>query len=338
MSRALLEVEDLTVRYGHGPSAVTAVDRVSFKVERGSTFGLVGESGCGKSTIAATVMMLNRPQAGSVIFDHNNLADLTPRDLRAMRRRIQIIFQDAAASLNPRLPIHRIIGEALTIHGLHTGAARPKRIKELLDLVGIPSYMAGRYPHELSGGQAQRVAICRALAVEPELIVCDEATSALDVSIQAQIVNLLQDLQAALGLTYIFVSHDLSVVRHISDVVAVMYAGRIVEISSKTQLFEQPTHPYTRALLSAVSVPDPRMERLRTRAALDGEPPDPARPPPGCRFSTRCGLAVPSCASMEPALEEMGAGHWVRCPVTAPLSAAALPHPLLVEAGIPLNQ
>jgi oligopeptide/dipeptide ABC transporter ATP-binding protein len=315
---ALLRVENLSVRYGTGQAGFTAVQDVSFDVPRGSTFGLVGESGCGKSTIAAAIVMLQRPAAGRVVFGGVDLAGLGGRALRDARRRMQIIFQDAAASLNPRLSVRGIIDEALTIHRLHTGAARRGRIAQLLDMVGLPPHLADRYPHELSGGQAQRVAICRALAVEPELIVCDEATSALDVSVQAQIVNLLQDLQAALGLTYVFVSHELGVVRHVSDRVAVMYAGRIVETAAQELLYRRPTHPYTRALLSAVPVPDPVLERARQRLVLDGEPPDPRHPPAGCRFATRCPVAVAACRTAEPALAEIAPGHWLRCPIAVP--------------------
>jgi oligopeptide transport system ATP-binding protein len=314
---AILRVENLSVRYGIGSTAFAAVEDVSLEVARGTTFGLVGESGCGKSTIAAAILGLQPSSSGRVVFDGQELTALGGSGMRQIRRRIQMIFQDAAASLNPRLTVRGIIDEALTIHGLHRGASRRGRIMQLLEMTGIPFYLADRYPHELSGGQSQRVAISRALAVEPDLVICDEATSALDVSIQAQIVNLLQDLQSTLGLTYIFVSHDLGVVRHISDTVAVMYAGRIVEHGAKAQLYRRPLHPYTRALLSAVPVPDPRLERTRQRIVLDGEPPDPRHPSPGCRFATRCPLAVASCRVEEPALTKIAVDHWLRCPVTA---------------------
>jgi oligopeptide/dipeptide ABC transporter ATP-binding protein len=230
-----------------------------------------------------------------------------------MRRRLQIIFQDSHASLNPRMPLGELIGEALDIHGLARGAARAPRIRELLDLVGLAGHLMERYPHELSGGQAQRVAICRALAVEPELIICDEAVSALDVSIQAQIVNLLQDLQERLGLAYIFISHDLSVVRHVSDEVAVMYLGKIVEMAAKQRIYAAPAHPYTKALMSAVPVPDPDVEATRRRILLVGDLPNPADPPTGCRFRTRCPIAIPACAEVDPPPHVLDGGHWAKC-------------------------
>jgi oligopeptide transport system ATP-binding protein len=248
---SLLEVEDLDVHYGRPGAAgtVKAVDGVSFSVERGRTLGLVGESGCGKSTTGYAILQLVRPSAGRVLFDGTDLCGLDTRSLRRMRRKLQIIFQDSHASLNPRMPIGDLVGEALDIHGLFPGSARAGRIRELLDMVGLAGHLIERYPHELSGGQAQRVAICRALAVEPELIVCDEPVSALDVSIQAQIVNLLQDLQERLGLAYIFISHDLSVVRHVSDDIAVMYLGKIVELAGKEEIYAAPAHPYTKSLM-----------------------------------------------------------------------------------------
>ncbi|MFO1080743.1 MAG: oligopeptide/dipeptide ABC transporter ATP-binding protein [Reyranellaceae bacterium] len=314
MSR-LLEVEDLQVHYGRpgAPGTVKAVDGLSFGVERGRTLGLVGESGCGKSTTGYAILQLIRPTAGRVLFDGTDLCRLDASALRRMRRKVQIIFQDAHASLNPRLPIGDLVGEALDIHGLARGAARGRRIRELLDLVGLAGHLIERYPHELSGGQAQRVAICRALAVEPELIVCDEPVSALDVSIQAQIVNLLQDLQQRLGLAYIFISHDLSVVRHMSDDIAVMYLGRIVELAGKREIYAAPAHPYTRSLMSAVPVPDPDLEARRQRIILAGDLPDPARPPSGCRFRTRCPLAIADCATIDPQAVALGERHWAKC-------------------------
>jgi oligopeptide transport system ATP-binding protein len=318
--RIILRVEDLSVHFPMvGGGSIKAVDNLSFAIERGSTFGLVGESGCGKSTTGLAVLMLQRPTAGKVFFDGVDLGALGDGDMRRMRRRIQVVFQDAAASLNPRLSVSGIISEALSIHGLYQGAERTGRVRRLLDMVGLPSHFANRYPSELSGGQAQRVAICRALAVEPELIVCDEPVSALDVSVQAQIVNLLQDLQREMGLTYIFVSHDLSIVRHVSDKIAVMYLGRIVETAEKEKLYRQPMHPYTRALLSAVPIPDPDIEKRRERIILRGDLPNPADPPSGCRFNSRCPIAIPACHEMEPEFGLFEAGHWVRCQRTAPV-------------------
>ena len=308
MSR-LLDVQDLQVHYG----TVRAVDGISFGVEQGRTLGLVGESGCGKSTTGYAILQLVKPTAGRVLYDGTDLCRLDRPSLRRMRRKLQIIFQDSHASLNPRMPIGDLVGEALDIHGLARGANRGRRIRELLDLVGLAGHLIERYPHELSGGQAQRVAICRALAVEPELIVCDEPVSALDVSIQAQIVNLLQDLQQQLGLSYIFISHDLSVVRHMSDQIAVMYLGKIVELAGKTEIYAAPAHPYTKSLMSAVPVPDPDVERARQRIILKGDLPDPAHPPSGCRFRTRCPIAIDQCAATEPAEVPLAGTHWAKC-------------------------
>jgi oligopeptide transport system ATP-binding protein len=312
---ALLEVEDLDVHYGRpgAPGTVKAVDGVTFSVERGRTLGLVGESGCGKSTTGYAILQLIRATAGRVLFDGTDLCRLDKRALRRVRRKVQIIFQDAHAALNPRMPIGDLVGEALDIHGLFPGRARAGRIGELLDMVGLAGHLIERYPHELSGGQAQRVAICRALAVEPELIVCDEPVSALDVSIQAQIVNLLQDLQERLRLTYIFISHDLSIVRHISDDVAVMYLGKIVEFAGKEQIYAAPAHPYTRSLMSAVPVPDPDVEAQRQRIILKGDLPNPADPPSGCRFRTRCPEAIADCAKTDPLQQPLARGHWAKC-------------------------
>ena len=312
---ALLEVDGLYVHFRQtgGAAPIKAVDGINFKVERGRTLGLVGESGCGKSTTGYALLQLIRPSGGRVVYKGQDLCELKTRELRQMRRKLQIIFQDAHASLDPRMPIGDLVGEALDIHRLHTGRARAPRIRDLLDLVGLPSHLAERYPHELSGGQAQRVAICRALAVEPELIVCDEPVSALDVSIQAQVVNLLQDLQERLGLTYIFISHDLSIVRHISDQVAVMYLGKIVEMADKEAIYTRPSHPYTRALMSAVPVPDPDAEAHRQRIILAGDLPNPANPPSGCTFRTRCPIAAAECAAVEPQPTFIAPGHWAKC-------------------------
>jgi len=315
----LLVVEDLRV---HFPAAgrlfrpgppVRAVDGVSFSVGRGRTLGLVGESGCGKSTTGYGVLQLIRPTSGRVLLEGADLTTLDSKALRPLRRRMQIIFQDSAASLDPRMPVGDLIAEVLDIHGLHKGRERPKRVRRLLDLVGIAAHFLERYPHELSGGQAQRIAICRALAVEPELIVCDEPVSALDVSIQAQIVNLLQGVQRELGLTYIFISHDLSVVRHVSDEVAVMYLGKIVERADRESIFTAAAHPYTKALLSAVPIPDPEIEQARERIILSGDLPSPTDPPSGCRFRTRCPIAIAACAAAEPPAKVLNADHEVAC-------------------------
>ena len=321
MNRAapLLVVEDLRV---HFPAAgrlfrpgppVRAVDGVSFSVGRGRTLGLVGESGCGKSTTGYGVLQLIRPTSGRVLLEGAYLTTLDSKALRPLRRRMQIIFQDSAASLDPRMPVGDLIAEVLDIHGLHKGRERPKRVRRLLDLVGIAAHFLERYPHELSGGQAQRIAICRALAVEPELIVCDEPVSALDVSIQAQIVNLLQEVQRELGLTYIFISHDLSVVRHVSDDVAVMYLGKIVERAGRQSIFTAAAHPYTKALLSAVPIPDPEIEQARERIILSGDLPSPTDPPSGCRFRTRCPIAIAACAEAEPPAKVLDADHEAAC-------------------------
>ena len=314
MSR-LLEVEDLDVHYGRpgAPGSVKAVDGVSFGVERGRTLGLVGESGCCKSTTGYAILQLVRPSAGRVLFDGTDLCGLDKPQLRRMRRKLQIIFQDAHASLNPRMPIGDLVGEALDIHGLFPGAARATRIRALLDMVGLAGHLIDRYPHELSGGQAQRVAICRALAVDPELIVCDEPVSALDVSIQAQVINLFMDLQERLGLTYLFIAHDLAVVRHISTRIAVMYLGRIVEIADRDDLYRSPLHPYTEALMAAVPVADPEVEARRPRAVISGEVPSALRPPPGCSFHTRCPRAMPVCKIDQPPLRNIGPERAVAC-------------------------
>ncbi|RYE09654.1 MAG: ATP-binding cassette domain-containing protein [Hyphomicrobiales bacterium] len=314
----LLSAEGLTVSFpGRARlfakrDVVRAVDGVDLKIKRGQTLGLVGESGCGKSTTGYALLRLNKA-SGRVMFDGVDLMTLPADGLRQMRRRIQIIFQDAAASLDPRMTIGDLISEALDLHKLHTGERRAPRVRELLELVGMPQRFAERYPHELSGGQAQRIAICRALAVEPELIICDEAVSALDVSIQAQILNLLQDLQQRLGLSFLFISHDLSVVRHVSHDVAVMYLGKVVEQAPANLLFENPQHPYTRALLSAVPVPDPDLEKSRERVVLTGDLPNPADPPSGCRFRTRCPVAQAKCAETLPVLHEVEPQHSAAC-------------------------
>lgn len=294
---------------------VKAVDGVTFSVKKGETLGLVGESGCGKSTTGKAILQLNRPTAGSVEFEGTDLTQVKGRSLRQFRRRMQMIFQDPYASLNPRMSVGSIVSEPLTIHGLAKGH-RKERVEELLQTVGLNPYFASRYPHEFSGGQRQRIGIARALAVEPEFIVCDEPVSALDVSIQAQIINLLQDLQAEFGLTYLFIAHDLSVVRHISDRVAVMYLGHIMEITDRDQIFENPLHPYTKALLSAVPIPDPALERERERIILTGDVPSPLSPPSGCVFHTRCPIVIDECKTETPEWRNVGTAseeHWVWC-------------------------
>jgi oligopeptide/dipeptide ABC transporter ATP-binding protein len=323
VAEVLLEVRDLHKHFpirkglfsrtvGH----VRAVDGVSFDLRRGETLGLVGESGCGKTTTGRCVLRLLEPTSGAVRFEGRSVLGLRARELRELRREMQIVFQDPYSSLNPRLTIGSMLAEPLSIHGLARGAAARERVAELLTLVGMSPDHARRYPHEFSGGQRQRIGIARALAVKPKLLVLDEPISALDVSIQAQIVNLLRDLQRDLGLTYLFVAHDLSVVEHISTRVAVMYLGRVVELADRDTLYRDPRHPYTRSLLSAVPVPDP--DRRAERIVLTGDVPSPARPPSGCRFHPRCPLTAERgeqarCSAEDPALREVAPGHWVAC-------------------------
>jgi oligopeptide transport system ATP-binding protein len=293
--------------------AVHAVDGVSFDVRRGETLGLVGESGCGKSTTGRTILQLYKPTAGQVHFDGVDLVSLKGEDLRLMRRRMQMIFQDPYASLNPRMTLTDIIGEPLVVHNVAKGKELNERVEHLLELVGLNPGFASRFPHEFSGGQRQRIGIARAIALQPSFIVCDEPISALDVSIQAQVVNLLEDLQEKFNLTYLFIAHDLSMVRHISKRVGVMYLGIIVELTDRDELYENPLHPYTQALLSAIPIPDPFLEEKRRRTILQGDVPSPVNPPSGCRFRTRCPIAEESCAEKQPEFRELKPGHFVAC-------------------------
>jgi oligopeptide transport system ATP-binding protein len=293
---------------------IKAVDDISFSIRAGETMGLVGESGCGKSTTGRAILQLYRPTDGRVYFKGEELTELKGEALRRMRREMQMIFQDPYASLNPRMTVGNIIGEPLEVHSIYSSKAeRRERVQELLRIVGLNPYFVNRYPHEFSGGQRQRIGVARALAVNPEFIVCDEPISALDVSIQAQIINLLEDLQAELGLTYLFIAHDLSVVRHISDRIAVMYLGKLAELSDREELYENPLHPYTQALLSAVPIPDPVIEEKRQRIILEGDVPSPANPPKGCNFSTRCPRVMDVCHEVDPEFKDVGGGHWVAC-------------------------
>jgi oligopeptide transport system ATP-binding protein len=321
-AEVLIEVKNLKmyfpVTYGvlvqRTVGYVKAVDDVSFVVRRGETLGLVGESGCGKTTTGRCVLQLYRPTAGSVLFDGTDLCRMDERDLRGMRRQMQVIFQDPYSSLNPRMTAGDIIGEPLLVQGLAPDKkAYRERVAELLSLVGLRPAMADRFPHEFSGGQRQRIGVARALAVNPQFIVCDEPVSALDVSIQAQIVNLLEELQEKFDLTYLFIAHDLSVVRHISDRVAVMYLGHIVEIAGRTAIYADPLHPYTKALLSAVPIPDPVIDTQRERISLAGEVPSPLDPPRGCPFHPRCWMATVECREEMPELREVHTGHWAAC-------------------------
>ncbi len=294
--------------------AVQAVDGVSYHIYQGETLGLVGESGCGKSTIGRTMLGLYPPTSGSVNIAGIEVSAARGAQLRLLRRKAQMIFQDPFASLNPRWTVSAIVGEPLRVHRLEADKKRrSERVKELLELVGLSGRHVNRFPHEFSGGQRQRIGIARALASNPDFIVCDEPIAALDVSIQAQVVNLLEDLQTQLGLTYLFIAHDLSMVRHICDRVAVMYLGGLVELAASDVLYEQPQHPYTQALLSAVPVPDPKLARQRQRIVLQGDVPSPINPPSGCRFHTRCPIAQPHCAQVVPEWREVRLQHWVAC-------------------------
>jgi oligopeptide transport system ATP-binding protein len=319
-NETLLQVDNLVMHFPiyqgvirRQVGAVHAVDGVSFDIFKGETLGLVGESGCGKSTTGRAILRLYKPTDGHVYYDGTDLASLNEREMRKMRRKLQIIFQDPYASLNPRMTVTDIVGEPLLVHKVASGKEIHERVKELLNLVGLNPAFADRYPHEFSGGQRQRIGVARALALQPDLIICDEPISALDVSIQAQVINLLEDLQKQFGLTYLFIAHDLSMVRHISDRVAVMYLGIIVELAERDELYDHPLHPYSQALLSAVPIPDPIAEERRQRVILEGDVPSPVNPPSGCRFRTRCPIAEPRCTEEKPEWREIKSGHYVAC-------------------------
>lgn len=318
----LLQVRDLQMHFPitrgivfqRQVGAIKAVDGINFDLYRGETLGLVGESGCGKSTTGRAILQLHRPTAGHVLFEGTDLTETKGEALRKMRRRMQMIFQDPYASLNPRMTVGSIIGEPLEVHSIGSSRKdRQERVQELLKTVGLNPYFVNRYPHEFSGGQRQRIGVARALAVNPAFIVADEPISALDVSIQAQVINLLEDLQEELGLTYLFIAHDLSVVRHISDRIAVMYLGKIVELADRDELYANPKHPYTQALLSAVPIPDPVIEGQRKRIILEGDVPSPANPPQGCNFCTRCPRVMDICKQEEPPFNEYEGGHYTAC-------------------------
>lgn len=316
----LLRVEDLKMHFPiyrgvfqRQVGAVRAVDGVSFDVYRGETLGLVGESGCGKSTTGRTILQLYKPTDGNVHFEGKDLVKMKAEEIRLMRRRMQMIFQDPYASLNPRMTVGQLVGEPLQVHNVATGSEINDRVAHLLELVNLNPAFATRYPHEFSGGQRQRIGVARALALQPSFIICDEPISALDVSIQAQVVNLLEELQEQFNLTYLFIAHDLSMVRHISRRVAVMYLGVFVELADRDTLYAEPLHPYTQALLSAVPIPDPVADAKRKRTILEGDVPSPANPPSGCRFRTRCPIAQPQCAESRPEFREVKPGHFVAC-------------------------
>lgn len=316
----LLRISNLTLHFptyrgvfGRQAGSIRAVDGVNLEVRRGRTLGLVGESGCGKTTTGRVILRLYDPTGGRIEFDGEDITHIGGNKLRRMRARMQMIFQDPQACLNPRMTVGSIIAEPLNEHAVLKGTEKERRIRELLDSVGLNPKFANRYPHEFSGGQRQRIGIARALALNPDFIVCDEPISALDVSIQAQVVNLLKDIQEQFSLTYLFISHDLSMVRHLCDDVAVMYLGKVMELAPRDLIYKDPMHPYTKALLSAVPVPDPRVERARQRIVLKGDVPSPANPPSGCRFRTRCPVAFDRCAVEHPAWRKLAGERWVAC-------------------------
>lgn len=318
--QVLLRVEDLKMHFPikrgvvqHTVGYVHAVDGVSFDIHKGETLGLVGESGCGKSTTGRAILQLYKPTNGHVYFDNKDLVYLKTEEMRNLRRKMQMVFQDPYACLNPRLTVEEIVGEPLVIHKVAKRNEIRDRVKELLELVGLSSSYLDRYPHEFSGGQRQRIGVARAISLNPDLIICDEPISALDVSIQAQVVNLLEDLQSQFNLTYLFIAHDLSMVRHISNRVAVMYLGILVELTHRNELYENPLHPYTQALLSAAPIPNPKVEEIRKRIILTGDVPSPINPPSGCRFRTRCPISQEICAAEKPAWKEALPGHFVAC-------------------------
>jgi oligopeptide/dipeptide ABC transporter ATP-binding protein len=322
LKETLIEVKDLKMHFPVSEgilipkvvARVKAVDGITFSIKKGETLGLVGESGCGKTTTGRCILQLEKPTAGEILYNGVNLNDLRGKEMVPYRQKIQVIFQDPYSSLNPRMKIHEIISEPMRIHRIITDRKqRDKRVLELLNVVGLSARFADRYPHEMSGGQRQRVGIARALAMNPEFIVCDEAVSALDVSIQAQVINLLEDLRDEFGLTYLFIAHDLSVVRHLCHRVAVMYLGNMVELADCDELFDNPMHPYTKALLNAVPIPDPTLESRREHKIIKGEIPSPINPPSGCVFHPRCEIAVDGCSKVTPEFRELRPGHWVAC-------------------------
>jgi peptide/nickel transport system ATP-binding protein len=342
---SLVEVENLKVWFpiksglvlDRHVGDIKAVDDVSLAIERGETLGLVGESGCGKSTLGRAILRLYEPTAGRIVFDGTDISHLDEPALRPLRRRMQMVFQDPFASLNPRHSVGRIVSEPLRVHGLSGRREAGRRVRQLLQIVGLPEDAASRYPHEFSGGQRQRIGLARSLALNPDFIVCDEPVSALDVSIQAQIVNLLESLQRDFDLTYLFIAHDLAVVRHISDRIAVMYLGSIVEVSPAADLYDDPLHPYTISLLSAVPIPDPEVERGRETILLAGDLPSPANPPPACRFHTRCPYVQETrCRDEEPPLRKLAGGHWVACHWAEDIKAGKIePHEVEAVMGAP---